>query len=138
MRNLKALLRVVGAIQIVLGIMYLFAPAFLLEAMGHSVPDDDVFYPLAMLAGRFLAYGAAMIYISSEPERHRLWVDVMIGIQLIDLAAGVFYTATGVVSLSLSGFPIFNAIWIAGLLYFWRPNQEPVLHERAATTAASA
>lgn len=138
MRNLKVLLRIVGAIQIVLGAMYLVAPAFLLEAMGHTVPEDDVFYPLAMLAGRFLAYGVAMIYISSEPQRHRLWIDVMVGIQLIDLAAGVFYTATGVVPLSLSGFPIFNATWIAGLLYFWRPTQKLATHERASATAASA
>ncbi len=121
MRNLKILLRVVGAIQIVLGMLYLFAPAFLLESMGHSVPSDDTFYPLAMLASRFIGYGAAFLFISREPTKHGLWIDIMIVIQLLDLAGGIFYTSTGVVPLSLSGFPMFNATWISGLLYLWRP-----------------
>jgi hypothetical protein len=45
----------------------------------------------------------------------------MIFIQLIDLGVGIFYTATGVVELSDSFLPMFNATWIAGLLYLWRP-----------------
>ena len=69
-----------------------------------------------MLASRFLAYGMAFIYISSDPVRHKLWAYVMVIIQAIDLLAGIFYTATGVVSLELSGFPMFNATWIMVLL----------------------
>jgi hypothetical protein len=121
MRNLKILLRLVGTIQIVLGLLYLFAPTFLLESIGHSVPEDDIFYPLGMLAARFLAYGAAFIYIARDPVQHRLWITMMIFIQLIDLGVGVFYTATDAVALSDSLFPMFNATWIAGLLYLWQP-----------------
>jgi len=109
-RNLRILLRLVGGIQIVLGLFYLFAPAFFLEAIGHSVPADDIFYPLGMLAARFLVFGVVFIYF----------------IQLIDLAVGVFYTATDTVSLSDSLSPMFNATWIAGLLYLWRTRPEPV------------
>lgn len=43
----------------------------------------------------------------------------------IDLVAGVFYTATGVVHLSLSGFPLFNATWILLLLLWWMPKAQP-------------
>ena len=124
MRNLKILLRLVGAIQIVLGLFYLFAPTFLLESIGHSVPQDDIFYPLAMLGARFLVFGIVFIYIARDPIQHALWITAMIFIQLIDLAAGVFYTATGVVDLSDSWFPMFNATWIAALLYLWRPRPE--------------
>ena len=124
MRNLKILLRLVGTIQIVLGLLYLFAPAFLLESIGHSVPEDDIFYPLGMLAARFLAFGIAFIYIARDPVQHRLWISFMILVQLIDLAVGVYYTATGVVALSDSLFPMFNATWIAGLLYLWYPRSE--------------
>jgi hypothetical protein len=112
---------VVGGIQIVLGLFYLLAPAFFLEAIGHSVPADDIFYPLGMLASRFLVFGVVFIYISRDPVQHRLWITAMIFIQLIDLGVGIFYTATGVVELSDSFFPMFNATWIAGLLYLWRP-----------------
>ena len=124
MKKLRILLRLVGAIQIVLGLFYLLAPSFLLEAIGHSIPQDDIFYPLGMLASRFLVFGVVFIYIARDPVQHRLWIIAMIFIQLIDLAVGVYYTATGVVALSDSLFPMFNAVWIATLLYLWRPRPE--------------
>jgi hypothetical protein len=117
-------MRVVGGIQIILGLFYLVAPAFLLESIGHSVPMDDIFYPLGMLASRFLVFGVVFIYIARDPVQHRLWITAMIFIQLIDLAVGVFYTSTGAVALSDSLFPMFNATWIAGLLYLWRPRPD--------------
>ena len=123
MKKLTWLLRVVGAIQIVLGILYLFAPAFLLSSMGYSVPPPDLDYPLAMLAARFIAYGIAFFLIASKPVEHQLWIKMMILIQCIDLSAGIFYTVKGVVSLSLSGFPMFNAAWIMILLLLWKPAQ---------------
>ena len=126
MKKLRILLRVVGGIQIALGLFYLFAPAFFLEAIGHSIPEDDIFYPLGMLAARFLVIGVVFIFIARDPVQHALWITAMIAIQLVDLAVGVYYTATGVVSLSDSAFAMFNAIWIAGLLYLWRPKPESV------------
>lgn len=119
MKKLTILLRVVGVIQIVLGTLFLFSPAFILTAMGHTLPQADIFYPLAMLSARFIAYGLAFIYISNEPMKHKLWIYFMILIQAIDLAAGIFYTATGVVTLELSGFAMFNATWIMALLYLF-------------------
>lgn len=122
MERLTWLLRAIGGIQLILGLLYLAAPGFLLQAMGHTVPAADLYYPLAMLAARFVAYGAALMVISGAPEVHRLWIDGMILIQLIDLGAGIFYTAAGVVPLTLSGFPMFNALWITLLLLLWRPD----------------
>ena len=127
MRNLRILLRLVGAIQITLGLFYLFAPTFFLEAIGNSIPPDDIFYLLGMLATRFLVFGVMFIYIARDPIAHRLWIIAMIFIQLIDLAVGAFYTATGVVALSDSAFAMFNATWIAGLLYLWRPRTESAI-----------
>ncbi len=124
MRKLTILLRVVAIIQITLGVLYLLAPNFLLGSIGHSIPPTDLYYPLGMLASRFLVVGLGFWLIAQTPKPHRLWIDLMIFIQLIDLGVGVFYTATGVVSLSLSGFPMFNAIWISVLLYLWRPDSE--------------
>ncbi len=127
MKKMTWLLRVVGVIQIILGALYLFAPEFILASMGHSLPDPDIHYPLAMLAARFIAYGIAFIYISADPRRYRLWIIFMVLIQLIDLIAGVFYTATGVVALSLSAFPMFNATWIIILLLRWMPKPQSEL-----------
>jgi hypothetical protein len=77
-----------------------------------------------MLAARFLVFGVVFIYIARDPVQHQLWIVAMIAIQLIDLAVGIFYTATGAVALSDSLFAMFNATWIAALLYLWRPRQE--------------
>jgi hypothetical protein len=121
MKKLSWLLRLVGGVQIILGLLYLFFPAFILTSMGHSLPEPDIFYPLAMLAARFIAYGSAFIYIANQPQQHSLWLKVMILIQALDLAAGIYYTAAGIVPLSLSGFPMFNASWIILLLWIWRP-----------------
>jgi len=123
MNKLSWLLRVVGMIQLVLGILYLFVPGTVLSAMGHTLPAADIYYPLAMLAARFIAYGVVLIYISNTATQNRLWIDSMILIQVIDLAAGAFYTAVGTVPLALSGFPMFNATWIIALLVVWRPQR---------------
>ncbi len=114
-------LRVVGSIQIVLGLAYLLVPDQFLATMGHSQPSADLLYPLGMLSARFLAYGIGLWIISSDPVKHILWIRLMAFIQLIDLAVGVFYTATGTVPISLSAFPMFNAVWIGLLFAFWKP-----------------
>ena len=59
---------------------------------------------------------------NGQPQAHRPWIWGMVGIQLIDLAVGAAYTASGVLPLRLSGFPMFNALWISALLAYgvWR------------------
>jgi len=121
MKKLTYLLYLVGIIQIILGIFHLFAPEFFLSKTGHSIPEADIYYPLAMLAARFLAFGIAFIYIAKEPAKHILWIKFMVLIQVIDLGAGIFYTLTGVVNIADSAFPMFNATWIIILLALWLP-----------------
>lgn len=124
MKKTTWLLRLVGIIQIILGVFYLFAPDYILNSMGHSLPEPDIHYPLAMLAARFIAYGIAFIYISGDPLQHKLWIYFMVLIQVIDLGSGIIFTSTGVVSLALSGFPMFNAAWISLLLLLWMPKNK--------------
>lgn len=123
MKKLNYLLKIVGTIQLVLGLAYLLAPALFLHAMGHSTPQPDIYYPLGMLAARFIAYGIALFVIASTPAQHALWINSMILIQVIDLGVGIFYTSIGVIRLSLSAFPMFNATWIILLLAVWRPKK---------------
>lgn len=119
--KLKALLIAVGVVQLVLGLAYLFVPHELLRWMGHSIPANDLNYPLGMLAARFLAYGLGMFVIARAPHRHLFWIQNMVLIQAIDLTVGLFYTFVGTIPLKLSAFPMFNAVLIAVLLWLWRP-----------------
>jgi hypothetical protein len=119
--KLKVLLHVIGVVQLILGLMYLFVPMNFLAIMGHSVPQADIAYPLGMLAARFLAYGVGMLFIAHEPEKQVFWINNMILIQALDLAVGIFYTVTGIVGLNHSGFPMFNATLFIILLTLWRP-----------------
>jgi hypothetical protein len=119
--KLKVLLRIIGVVQLILGVLYLFIPMRFLAMMGQSVPQTDIAYPLGMLAARFLAYGLGMLFIAREPEKQLFWINNMILIQALDLAVGVFYTATGILELSHSGFPMFNATLFIVLLTLWRP-----------------
>ena len=120
-------LKIIGSIQIILGLAYLLIPNALLAKMGHSAPQPDLLYPLGMLSSRFLAYGIGLWIISTEPEKHILWIRLMALIQLIDLSVGVYYTATGEVNMSLSAFPMFNAIWIGLVLAIWKPTSAAVV-----------
>ena len=122
MKKLKVLLIVVGVIQMILGLAYLVAPAAVLASMGHSAIARDIAYPLGMLSARFIVYGILLMVASRDPARHKLLITGMVGIQLIDLAVGLFYTFGGAVPLGVSAFPMFNALWIATLLWLWRPS----------------
>lgn len=121
MNKLKVLLWIIGAVQIVLGLGLLFAPAMLIEAMGLSEVPSDAYYLLGMLAARFLAYGVGMFYISRDPAKHIFWIRNMLYIQVIDLAVGIFYTINGTLALATSAFPMFNAALFSALLLAWSP-----------------
>lgn len=121
MKKLQILLIVIGVVQLILGAAFLLAPSLTLRGMGISVPPADVNYMLGMLAARFIAYGVGMFWAARDPQANIFWISNMILIQVIDLAAGIFYTANGTVSLEVSAFPMFNATVIAILLWFWRP-----------------
>lgn len=124
MKKLKALLVVVGILQVTLGIAYLLAPNALLRWMGHSAVAADIAYPLGMLSARFLVYGALLLAAARNPAESRLLIAGMIWIQAIDLAVGAYYTLSGTVGLSLSAFPMFNATAILALLWLWLPARQ--------------
>lgn len=121
MRKLNTLLYIIGIVQLMLGLLYLFLPLQFLSIMGHSLPEADLAYPFGMLAARFLAYGLGMFFIARAPEKQLFWINNMILIQALDLAVGIFYTLTGAVGLAISAFPMFNAILFIILLTLWRP-----------------
>lgn len=123
MKKLTILLRVIGVVQLALGVGLLFAPSAFTAWMGLSATPTDTNYFFGMLAARFIAYGLGMFIIAREPEKNIFWIKNMLFIQLIDLAVGLFYTINGTLALSVSAFPMFNATTFAILLFFWMPEK---------------
>jgi len=111
---------IIAASQLVLGALYLFVPTLFIGWQGLSPVAPDAGYPLAMLAGRFLIYGAGMIAIAHDPVKYRLWLDGMIGIQAIDLLAGAYYTGAGIVALENAALPMLDAAIFIGLMLWVR------------------
>lgn len=74
-----------------------------------------------MLAGRFIVYCVGMIVIAAHPQTYRIWLDSMVGIQVIDLGAGLFHVATGTVALSNAIIPMGNAALFILLMIWVRP-----------------
>ncbi len=116
MTYLRIVLWLIAISQLVLGALTLFAPAPFFSAMGLSVPPTDTFYIIGMLSARFLAFGIVLIVLASREHVDPLWLQSMVAIQLLDLAAGVYYTASGAVPLTVSAFPMFNALLFSILL----------------------
>lgn len=133
MKKLQVLLIIIGVVQLVLGVLYLFAPQAMMGWMGLTFPPADAGYMFGMLAARLIAYGLGMFWCARNPEQNIFWINNMILIQAIDLAVGIYYTATGVVDISSSGFPMFNATLFIILLLLWRPKGT----EAVATSSAS-
>lgn len=73
-----------------------------------------------------MAYGVGFWIISREAKEHALWVALMGLIQAIDLGVGIAYTATGVLPLQLSAFPMFNAVWIGLTCAVWYLRQNRI------------
>ena len=121
MTKLTFLLTLVAIVQLVLGVNFLFAPAFFTAWMGLSATAPDVNYMFGMLAARFIAYGIGMLFIAREPVRNLFWINNMILIQVIDLGVGLYYTINGILPLRVSAFPMSNAAAFAVLLFWWRP-----------------
>lgn len=121
MRPFVIVARVVGLSQLALAALYLFAPIRFVTWQGLTPPAADACYPLAMLGARFLVYGVGMFILATDPRRHLFWARGMIVIQLLDLAAGAVYVATGAVAAGDAALPMVNASLFAAALALTLP-----------------
>lgn len=127
MTYLRIVLWLIAISQLALGALTLFAPGYFFSAMGLTAPPADSFYLIGMLAARFLAFGMVLIVLARRPQVDALWLQATIGIQLIDLGVGLYYTTTGVLPLTVSAFPMFNAVLFSGLLLAALRQRQPAI-----------
>jgi hypothetical protein len=116
MRYLRIVLWIIAISQLALGALTLVAPGFFFAAMGLASPPPDTFYLIGMLASRFLVFGAVLVVLARRDAVEPLWLQAALGMQVIDLACGLFYTGSGVLPWTVSAFPMFNAALFSVLL----------------------
>jgi hypothetical protein len=121
---LKVSLIVIGVVQVFFGILFLVAPAPAATLLGLTPPAPVwVNWLLAMMAARFLGYGAGMFVASRAPQRHLAWINTMIGIQLIDWVATLAVLLSGQLTIrQVSTAAVLPVLFIAALLW-WHPRR---------------
>ncbi len=129
---LRPLLVLIASVQVVLGVGTALFPGPFFETMGFESPPPDNQYLLGMLASRFLVLGFVFFRVARNPLEHRLLVQIMFWIQILDLLAGISYTLRGFVSPGVSAFPMFNAGLFALLLYLWLPRPSSKVEDKVA------
>lgn len=124
MTKLRVILGVIAFSQFALGILCIFAANFFFTSIGLSAPPPNNNFMIGMLGARFLAYGFGLVVLARQNEPSRFWMWNMVGIQVIDLLLGLFYTVNGTLGLSTSAFPMFNAAAFAILLALFIPRTQ--------------
>lgn len=99
MTILKRTLFVIGAVQLVLGLMFL-VPGLFAEMVGFGDAPEWTNWLFAMFGARALGFSYGMFLAARNPEPHMPWIRAMIGVQVIDWVATVVYLFAGAVTIA--------------------------------------
>jgi hypothetical protein len=124
MRPLRITLVVVAAFQILLGLLFLCAPAGAPEALGLSPAAPPwARWLFAMMAARFLGYAYGMLVAARNPLGNVPWINAMIGIQAVDWVATLVYLASGDLTLGQVTTAAFMPVLFIAALLWWHPRR---------------
>lgn len=118
---MRVTLFVVAGFQFVLGAAFLVAPAKTAAMLGLAPAPGWTNWLFAMMAARFLGYGVGLVVAARDSRRHRVWIDTMIAIQLIDWIATAGHLVAGDVTLRQVTTAAFVPLLLAGALTWFRP-----------------
>jgi hypothetical protein len=114
---LRITLGAIGVVQVILGIIFLFAPAQFGSVLGLAVIPAWVPWMFAMFGARALGFAYGMFLAMRQPEEHRAWIGAMIAVQAIDWLATIYFVLQGVVTLpQVSGASFLPIIFIVVLI----------------------
>ena len=122
MRRLRFMLRLIGVVQLGLGLAFVLVPNRFATFQGlHPSPPGWVDWLFVMMGGRFLGYGVGMFVAARDPYRNRSWIDTMIAVQALDWIATIGYLVAGDVGLrNVTTAAFLPPLFIAALLT-WHP-----------------
>jgi hypothetical protein len=126
MRRLAFLLRFIAVVQLWFGVLFTFAPGPSARLLGLAPAAPGwASWLLVMMGARFLGYGVGMLAAARDPARHVVWIDTMIGVQLVDLVATIGFLAAGDIPFpNVASALVLPVVFIAGLVA-WHPRRLP-------------
>jgi len=125
MRLLRSTLAVIGVVQLMFGLIFILVPGQFATFFNLPSAPDWVNWLFAMMGARFAGYAVGMFLAYRDPQRHRSWIPIMIGIQAVDWLATIFYLLNGTVTLAqVATAPFLPLLFIVVLV--WRfPSESP-------------
>lgn len=121
---LRTMLRFIGVVQLILGTTFALFPSQFIATMDLDATPEWVYWLFAQMGARFFAFGIGMFIAARHPERHQSWIGLMIGIQIIDWIATIFYLATDTVTLAQVTTAAFLPILFIVVLGWYFPRQQ--------------
>lgn len=127
LKALKIVMIIWGAIGILFGLAFIFAPIQLGDMFGFEHGPASTLYLLGSLGVSIIAGSIFIIVAARDPIRHILWVKYAIVVSLLSLAIALYSLVQGFVTFSQVGmdiimFAVFAAAFLA--LYPWRAVRE--------------
>jgi hypothetical protein len=114
---LRITLGAIGIVQLILGIVFIFAPAQFATVLGLATTPTWVPWMFAMFGARALGFAYGMFLALRNPQDHRDWIGAMIAVQVIDWIATIYFLLQGVVSLpQVSGASFLPIIFLIVLI----------------------
>jgi hypothetical protein len=119
-RLLQITLIVIGIAQIFFGAVFIFAPAKFSGMLDLPETPQWAYWMFGMFSARAFGFAYGMFLAARDPMKHVHWIQAMIGVQLIDWLATMYFVLDGAVTLaqvtSASYLPL---IFIAMLVIFY-------------------
>lgn len=119
-RVLQITLIVIAIAQIFFGAVFIFAPAKFSGMLGLPETPQWAYWMFGMFGARAFGFAYGMFLAARDPMKHVHWIQAMIGVQLIDWLATMYFVLSGAVTwaqvTSASYLPL---IFIAMLVIFY-------------------
>lgn len=127
MKPLPVLLRVIGVVQLLFGVLFVLAPTRAGDVLGLGAAAPGwASWLLVMLGARFLGFALGMFLAARDPRSRTGWIDAMILVQVLDWIGTLAFLAAGDLPLpNVASAVLLPVLFVAGLLW-WHPRRQPV------------
>jgi len=113
---LRVTLGAIGAVQLILGLVFLFIPAQFASIVHLAAVPGWVPWMFAMFSARAFGFAYGMFLAMRQPEAHRAWIVSMILVQAVDWIVTVYFLLQGAVTLPQVSTASFLPIIFIGVL----------------------